>query len=99
MPKELDEKVAELHFQVLSTEFFLSVVHKLVDFAGCPHFAGSRVDPAQKIHAESLIKWLMRRSAASAELTRQVEKSTPSAYERVISVVVDQGTEKWLLTS
>ena len=25
----------------------------------------------------------MRRSAASAELTRQVEKSTPSAYERV----------------
>ena len=31
----------------------------------------------------SLIKWLMRRSAASAELTRQVEKSTPAAYERV----------------
>ena len=41
----------------------------------------------------------MRRSAASAELTRQVEKSTPVAYERVISVVTDQGTEKWLLTS
>ena len=35
----------------------------------------------------------------SAELTRQVEKSTPAAYERVISVVTDQGTEKWLLTS
>ena len=41
----------------------------------------------------------MRRSAASAELTRQVEKSTPSAYELVISVVMVLGTEKWLLTS
>ena len=41
----------------------------------------------------------MRRSAASAELTRQVEKSTPSAYERVSKDVMDQGTEKWLLTS
>ena len=32
-------------------------------------------------------------------MTRQVEKSTPAAYERVISVVTDQGREKWLLTS
>ena len=39
------------------------------------------------------------RSAASAELTRQVEKSTPSACERVSKDVMDQGTEKWLLTS
>ena len=36
----------------------------------------------------------MRRSTASAELTWQVEKSTPAAYERVISVVMVQVTER-----
>ena len=39
----------------------------------------------------------MRRSAASAELTRQVEKSTPAAYERVISFVMDQGVVDFVI--
>ena len=49
LPKELDEKVAELHFQVLSTEFFFPVVTWISP--GVPSAGFTR---HKKIHAEPL---------------------------------------------
>ena len=68
LPKELDEKVAELHFQVLSTKFFLPVVTWIspgVPSAGFTRYKKSELSPYQmaqcgddpaggKIHASCL---------------------------------------------
>ena len=66
---------------------------------GSPWFsskvAGCRVDPA--LPSWALIEWLVRRSAASAELTRQVEKSTPAAYEPYERRPVFPGRRTWQL--
>ena len=86
LPKELDEKVAELHFQVLSTKFFLPVVTWISP--GVPSAGFTR-------HKKSTLRAYQMAQCGDDPAG---EKSTPAAYERVISVVTDQGTEKWLLT-
>ena len=55
LPKELDEKVAELHFQVLSTEFFFPVVTWIspgVPSAGSTRHKKSTLRAHQMAHAE-----------------------------------------------
>ena len=56
LPKELDEKVAELHFQVLSTKFFFPVVTWI-----SPGVPSAGFTQHKKIRAEPLSNGSVRR--------------------------------------
>ena len=73
------------------------MVHKLTDaMSSAQKLRGAGLTP--HFHAERSSNCSCGSSAASAELTRQVEKSTPAAYELHESRPVSSARGNWQLT-